>query len=164
MADWTSAALHLLAQDLVEDEVITRLVASGCPPDRAEKLVAFLPLACGRILLADMGITFSPTFRAVDRDGRVGAPQKLSADPEWKLAQSLIDTAKAERLAAHRTAGVRSAEFDAVNKALLNGSKPADLVGSDPIFLLSETSIVRDATKRPWWAFWRRLDARRRTS
>jgi hypothetical protein len=129
MQDWIETAFDLLQQDLGEEGVITRLAEMGCSSARAEKLVCFLPLACGRTLLADSGITFSSAFRRLREDGTVGEPTPLAADADWVAIEQWLATHKKTRPDAVRVVGMQSAEFDAINKALFGGSKLSNLVG-----------------------------------
>jgi hypothetical protein len=153
---WLKAAFDLLRQPLAESEVVDRLVATGCAEPAAEKLVAFLPLACGRALLSESGVTFSPMFRSMRADGTIGEPQRLSEAAHWNLITAFVAAQQVAEPAALRLVGIRSAEFDAINKAVANGSRMADLVGSDPIFLLLTSESAHEAPAKPWWAFWRR--------
>ena len=155
MGNSVEAAFHLLQQDLGEEAVIARLAAMGCPMARAEKLVCFLPLACGRIVLADTGIAFSSAFRCMGDDGSMSEPRRLAADADWVAVERWLATNKNRHADAVRVVGMRSAEFDAINKALFGGSKLSDLVGSDPIFRMTYQT-PDERTKRPWWAFWGR--------
>src|SRR6266480_7815255 len=113
---WIRTAFDLLQQPLAEDDVANRLTAAGCPDAMAEKLLAFMPLACGRALLANTGVTFSETFRGMDKDGTVGGSQRLSADPHWNEIETFVAAQRTAKPEAVRVIGMRSAEFDAINK------------------------------------------------
>lgn len=156
MRDWIRPAFDLLQQDLGEQGVITQLTAMGCPEAKAEKLVCFLPLACGRALLADHGIAFSAKFRRMDADGSIGEPIPLASDTDWIAIERWLGTRQALGRDAMRIVGTRSAEFDAVNKALSRGSKASNLVGADPIFRFDDQPAEPEGRKSPSWAFWRR--------
>ena len=158
---WIEAAFDLLQQPLAESDIADRLTRTGCSQAIAEKLLAFLPLACGRALLANTGVQSSEMFRGMSEDGTVGGPQPLSADPYWSAITTFVAAQRMAKPEAVRVVGTRSAEFDAISKALANGSKLADLVGSDPIFLFVAPSVApnkpRAEPATPWWAFWRRI-------
>jgi hypothetical protein len=161
MADeWLQAAFDLLQQRLDDDEIVERLTSAGCPAVAAYKLVAFLPLCCGRALMANTGVTFSPMFRGARADGTVGGPQLLLADPYWNDVEPFVADQCRARFEAVRAIGMRSAEFRAVNKAAWAGSQLEDLVGADPVFAFIEPEVVpkrsRSVRAAPWWAFWRR--------
>jgi hypothetical protein len=155
MQEWITRTFDLLCQDLQDGEVANHLKSAGCSPIIAEKIVAFLPLACGRAILAGTGVSFSAAFRCMGEDGTLSEPQSLSSEPLWSMIQEFIATQRTAKPDGFSLVARRSAEFDAVNKAALNGSKLADLVGSDPIFLFVEPTIEPKNKKVPWWAFWR---------
>ena len=150
------AAFDLLQQPLTDREIVDRLLGAACSRLEAEKLVAFVPTACGRVLLSEMGVSFPDTYTGMREDGSVGEPQRLSSDPDWNAIQRFVTAQKAANLGAIRLVGTRSAEFDAANKAIQKGSSPADLVGSGPVFLFIEPSPQSQYPRTPWWAFWRR--------
>jgi len=153
---WIEKAYVLLQQDISDGDVAARLETTGCPPQLAEKLVAFLPLACGRLLLAGSGVVLSRSFRPMNRDGSVGGPRKLESDPCWLEIEAFLPRGSTVMREAIGIVGRRSAELDAANKAAARGSRLADLVGAEPIFLFVEP--VEDPPRQisPWWAFWRR--------
>lgn len=154
--DWIRTAFDLLTHDLSDGEVAARLKTTRCPPQLAEKLVAFLPLACGRLLLAGTGVTLSPSFRTMNNDGSVGNPRELASDPCWQRIEAFLTEQKAVARDAIGIVGQRSAELGAVNKAAMRGSRLADLVGAEPIFLFLEPEEDPRGQPSPWWAFWRR--------
>jgi hypothetical protein len=154
--NWTQSAFALLQQEHTDGEVASRLISAGCLPAVAEKLVAFIPLACGRTVLEDLGVKLSGSYRGMDQAGIVGGPQELASDPQWNAVAQFIAAQKSAGPDAVGLVAARSAEFDAVNKAMLNGSKPSNLVGSDPILLFLDPGSPSQIPKKPWWAFWRR--------
>jgi hypothetical protein len=130
--DWINHALNLLSLQFKESEVVSRLVSEGCDAAIAEKLVAFLPLACGRRVI--VGVSFPPLYRVMGEDHLVRGPFKLSSELWWRNVETFLD-ARGESMAdAIDTVGRRSSEFDAVNKALAKGSRLSDLVAAEPIF------------------------------
>lgn len=154
--NWTETVFRLLQEQLADGDVVSRAVSAGCPQAIAETLVAFLPLACGRVLLDGTGVVVSRKYRVMSPCGEVGEPRSLAADPHWIAIMNFVERQRVQAPAAVRVVGMRSAEFDAVNKAALNGSKLTDLVCADPIFLVMQTSVRSRDLQRPWWAFWRR--------
>jgi hypothetical protein len=158
--EWIRAAFDLLQTPLAEHDVVEHLISAGCPAVTAYKLVALVPLACGRALMADTGVVFSTNFRGMSADGTVGGPQLLAAEPYWSLIEAFVAAESRARPDAVRAIGMCSAEFHAVNKAALDGSRLEDLVGGPPIFHFVEPEVAPErpqpVTAAPWWAFWRR--------
>jgi len=151
--DWTRVAFDLLAQPLADGEVVERLVEAGCPEEVARKLVGFIPTACGRVVLSRLGVAFSDNYRGTYDDGSLGAPQRLRADPSWNAAAQFVAALNARDPVAVHDVGTRSAEYNAVEKAVADGGHPADLVCVELVL-----HFVAPAAHRPvpWWAFWRR--------
>lgn len=152
---WLGTAFDLLGQPLADGVIVERLVAAGCPAQTANKLVAFVPTACGRMLLGRLGVAFPDTYRGMLDDGSIGPPQRFDADRDWMPTRNfLIRQHMGSPAAVHRI-GMRSAEFDAINQAIANGARPADLVCADLIF-----AFVAPAEKprrfRSLLSFWRR--------
>src|SRR5262245_47427110 len=156
MQDWIETAFDLLQQELAEEDIITRLADMGCSKAKAEKLVCFLPLACGRASLADSGVSFSSLFRGMDENGTIGEPSPLAADMRWVAIERWLSSQQSVQQDAVRAVGSRSAEVDAVNKALLAGSNASNLVGSDAIFRFFYQTADAEGQRAPRWAFWRR--------
>jgi hypothetical protein len=152
MRIWIEAVFNMLQQGEIDGSHIDQLSELGCPRATADKLLTLLPLACGRALLADTGVRFSPMYRCMSENGTAGEPASLSEDACWIAIDEWLATHKQSRWDAVRMVGTQSAEFDAINKALLNGSKLSDLAGSDPIFSWPNAEPRRSSL----WSFWRK--------
>jgi Family of unknown function (DUF6348) len=103
--------------DLDDDEIVARLESQGVSAWLAERLVAFLPMAYGRVILRDCH--FEPTFV----DGSVTRP--LDGDPVWRAVWARAQQATREEA---QRIGLRSAAVNAANKLLHEGSQLADLM------------------------------------
>ena len=159
MTDWVGTAFELFKQQREDIDILRSLLSAGCPRDLAEKLLVFIPHACGRAILADTGIAFPKSYRCLQPDDTLGPQLWFASDADWVS----IERAIAARQPAERDAialiGMRSAEFDAINQALHNGSQLANLVPSEPIFIFTDASglagVAGKTKAKPWWAFWR---------
>jgi hypothetical protein len=107
--------------------------------DLAARLVEFLPLAYGRLVLGDSGILFSEAFDRVLLDGRISR-KGLSSEPLWDL---VVEFARNE--ANHGVSGKdlisvagRSAEFQAANELLQQGAKLEDVAFTSPVLFWPE--------------------------
>ncbi|HST60163.1 MAG TPA: hypothetical protein VLK84_15765 [Longimicrobium sp.] len=145
------------------------IVRAGVPPAVAAEVVAFMPIAFGRVLLDGMGIEFSPEYStpASAAEGRTAG--MITEHPMYVAAymtasgmfsrqaggDSLVNTA------------VWSAEFSAVNQALHAGSNAADLVTGPPLIIGLDGAGPADSVDsgqaknaadakagRPWWRVW----------
>jgi hypothetical protein len=152
MRIWIEAVFNMLRQGEIHGSHIDQLSKLGCPRPTADKLLTFLPLACGRALLADTGVKFSPIYRCMNENGTVGEPSSLSEDSCWVAIDGWLNAYKERQWDSVRIVGTQSAEFDAINKALLNGSKLSDLAGSNPIFSWPNA----EPRRRSPWSFWRK--------
>jgi hypothetical protein len=154
MQHWVERTFKLFEQDRTEHEIADELVAAGCEVTTADKLVVFVPLACGRVSLADTGVSLSASFRPMGSDGRVGEPQSLLADPVWIAVQEYVGAQSKANSHSVEILALRGSEFEAFRKARSKGSAPANLVFSDPLILLTEWNDA-PMKKASWWQFWR---------
>lgn len=123
-----------------DEEILRRLVATGCQRVMAARLVEFVSMAYCRVLLADSGVRFSDSFQRKLGDGSRSASRLLEEEPLWT---EVLSFAKAERrtgatgkellvVAAH------SSEFGAVNQLANQGSKLEDIVLTSIVFQWSD--------------------------
>jgi hypothetical protein len=93
-------------------------------------------------------MTFSPEFRRLNSRGETVETGRLEQQAYFaaasRIAASYIGSPGFKFLA------LSSAEFNAVNTALLAGSKPEDLVIGPPTLMSQEASPI----PKPWWRFW----------
>jgi hypothetical protein len=113
-----------------DEEVFRKLVGTGVEPQYAARLVEFLPMAYARLLLAEGGTRFSDMFQRMTPSGDPTVERPLSSESVW---EEVVSFAKAEagrgvsKKDLLAVAG-RSAELDAANQLLKQGSKLEDLV------------------------------------
>ena len=123
-----------------DEEIVRKLVATGCDRLMAARLIEFVPMAYCRLLLADLGVRFSGCFQRKLADGRISAEQRLAANPLWAEAVSFAEAEKKTGVTgkALLVVAARSAEFDAANQLANQGSKLEDLVLMPTVFQWSE--------------------------
>jgi hypothetical protein len=131
---WAIAAY--MSNREASDADVAALLAEGFPRGLATRAVAFLPIAFGRRLLRGL-VQLTDTFIIDEREAR------FDSEPMYALAQKLAESAGREQI---ERIGLRSAEVNAVNKALQAGHKPGDLEMSPPIFLTIEGPTTGGAT------------------
>jgi hypothetical protein len=128
-------AIAFMREQKGEVQICRDLSAVGVDASTAARLVEFLPLVYFRVLMANSGVRFSGAYRRVRPDGTKSPPILFSSEPLWN---QVMEFAEAEvRRGAHRQqllviAG-RSAECEAVNKLLNQGSKLADVGLTEPL-------------------------------
>jgi hypothetical protein len=119
-----------------EDNIVQDLISSGIPFVEAEKLVALVPLAFGRILIFHMGrVTFSQNAILETTRG-MARPIDLRLEPIFthalKLAGAIYHQGPRELFASTASS---SAEVGCVNELLHSGGGVEDLVFTEPRFL-----------------------------
>ena len=142
------------------------IVRSGVPPSVAADVIAFMPLAFGRVLLDGMGIEFSSEYAtpASAAEGRtVGSlvEHPMYAGAHMMASGMLARQADGDALV---STALWSSEFSAVNQALHAGSSTSDLVAGPPVIIglagpesaaPAAAADAGDAKRaRPWWRFW----------
>ncbi len=146
------------------------LESRGAPHALAVRTYLFMQLAWARAFLDGMGITFSPDYLLIDKDGNVVETGKLAEEPSYLVARSLADRYRSSP--AFKNIVFTAADFKAVNSALMSGSKPENLVIAPAVIALEsltpegalrmkdilqkygETPQSDPAPKKPWWRIW----------
>lgn len=102
-----------------DDIVMARLEDAGVERWLVERLLVFLPLAFGRVVLGRLGARASDEFV----DG--STPRLLADEPLFTAASMRAEDADAAEL---KRIGIRSSELQWLNSMLFAGSQPEDLV------------------------------------
>src|SRR5262245_20392501 len=68
------------------------LLGLGCSAGKAEVLADYIPSACGRAFLREIGAVPSDTFQRRNKDGSWGPPRRLSDDPLWMRVEQFAET------------------------------------------------------------------------
>ena len=127
--------LDLLARDAEPSgfDFEKALLGLGSSPARAELLADYIPSACGRAFLREIGAIPSETYQRPTEDGSFGPPQRFSDDPMWRSVENFVESLRTASTLSRRQfslAALHSAEMSAVNKAMNTGKTLADLRGS----------------------------------
>ena len=117
-------ATYLAHPQTDDDEIRAFLERAGVEEWLAARLVAFLPVALGRVVLT--GATMADTLND-------GVERPLADEPVFGAAQERARRASRQEI---EVIGLRSSEVHAVNAALQHGSRLEDLVLS-PVTLVS---------------------------
>jgi hypothetical protein len=121
--------------DLSDNEIYDAMVQAGVPNVLAGRAFKFTQIAWGRLSLSGMNIRFSPDYACLNAGGDIVETGLLDNESCYiiakKLAGKYVDTPAYQRLA------LTSAEVNAVNNALKDGSKPENLRAA-PAFLFNE--------------------------
>lgn len=131
------AAFHIFLEIVVgnpqlkDGQVDHEMVRRGVEVGLAEDCVTFGPMAWGRDVIEQLGVSCSPTFLLHSLTD--GSEQYLPLANEFVFAwaRALIGMYRTpERNEVFKLVAVRSAELGAVNKALNNGATEASLRGA----------------------------------
>jgi hypothetical protein len=160
--------------DFSEDDIYEAMAQRNIPFGFADRAFKFTQIACGRVFLNGMGIKFSPDYFCLDAWGNILDSGELSENTYFIAALQSIP--KSFSVNAFKWFAMTGAEFNAVNSALNNGSKPEDLTTASPILFmefpteeglqrsrqlitesitrLKESDVKNSARSKPWWRFW----------
>jgi hypothetical protein len=96
----------------------------GCDRVLAETLADYLPSACGRVFLVELGAIPPDTYTRMYPDGTSSEPIKFADDPIWREVDAFVEklrTASAESRKLLSLAGLYSSEVSTVNNAVRAG-------------------------------------------
>lgn len=134
----SSIPIFLKHQNADEEEILNDLINEGITEETALLIIEFVPLAFGRVFLANLGAKLEDRYiRYVFENGKTieKASGKLTAEPVYKQAAKLARSKyepggnlSEEFVAVSR----RSAEVKAIMELVGKGSKPEDVVLTPP--------------------------------
>src|SRR5437870_1422958 len=108
MNKWIETAFELFKQNTSDDETFHQLLATDCERRLAERLLCFIPLACGRIVLGDLGVEFPGEYASFQADGEIGPARSLRSDPDWIAIDSFLTARRQTEADAIALIGMRS--------------------------------------------------------
>ena len=138
-----AVALLRANPDASMEEVYKQLVKSGTKADLAARLIEFLPVVYGRIILSTIGVRLSDKFRRVLPDGTVSPERRLAEEPLW-LAATQFARAEVNRGVSPREielVGGCSCEIAAANQVLQKGGDPKNVICVPPLFCWPEAGL-----------------------
>ena len=125
---WEIGALLRLAsadEALEDGELANRLAGAGVDPKRAWRLVTFVPIAFGRVVLPEFGVETQPTY-LIRRDDGTDLRRRLRDEPEYRAAADHVVDFRS--LPGFKELASRSAEVNALSNLLNAGSEGKDAV------------------------------------
>ncbi|WP_315783576.1 hypothetical protein [Bradyrhizobium sp. SZCCHNPS1003] len=116
----------------IEKSLFEALSDLGCAPFLTEKLVDYIPSACGRAFLREVGAVPSDRYTRPNLDGSRGRPLRFADDPIWMIVEEFVETLRTspETRKQFALAARHSAEVVVLNKALNAGIRLEDIKGS----------------------------------
>jgi len=149
---------YLLSHPEADDEVVVNaLMQSGLGKYRTFELVLWVPMAFGRAVLEGLDFTLPDTFQLMSSDGQQFTRRRFSDEPVYVEAHRFAVTFVAQGFPRNDLIAIagRSAEFKAVNDALLKGSELKNLQPGEPVVSFPDpSSEPKLDANRPWWKFW----------
>jgi hypothetical protein len=148
-----------------DDAIVAELVRRDVDEALAIKLVGFVPLAFGRIVLAEMEIQAQETYRHLLANGKLSRPHKLRDEPVFEDALAVARWEQKTGLGTDvfRAVAGRSCEVSAVSEALAKGVELDALqraVFSETIVPWAESGTGpakrrREKEGKRWWQLWK---------
>jgi len=104
----------------------------GCTVELADLLSDYIPSACGRAFLRELGISVSDYYQRRLNDGSFGQQQRYDSHPLWSVIENYVEKIRvnSETRKQFSLLAKQSAELDAVNHAANAGQSLDDLKGS----------------------------------
>jgi len=145
--------------DAGDDDIVRALVARGISALDAERLIAFVPSACGRAVLGAAGAEFPDEYIVRDFGSGQEAQGRLADEPVFLAAQAFIRAHGLSSAAVQRLAA-RSAEMSAARQ--LRPAGPAHgLRFVEAVLIRLPVDSVRSPLRvspiskpKPWWRPW----------
>jgi hypothetical protein len=134
-----------------DGSLVRSLMEHGVPYVDAERLLAFVPMACGRALLAESGATFPDGYEVRDLDSGRTKKGRLSNEPVFVAAQSVV-AQRGTSDAQVRAAAARSAEMHVARQLLRPGETASNIRFTESVLLRLPLEAVTSI--RPWWRPW----------
>lgn len=146
--DLALPAFHLIPPGK-ESELRVVLRSNRVPDEIMDDIIAFVPLAYGRVLLDGTGAQLSPDYKTMDSRGETRNAGRLMDHPVFAAAHRSASELVARQSLGEMvvSAALWSSEFRAFHEATNAGSDPGDLVGEPPV-------IATGKEPRPWWKLW----------
>lgn len=123
-----------------DEDIGDVLARAGSAPAEVQALLAFVPMAFGRVALKDLPVRFSDTAILRESPDDEGREVRLSQEDVFAIATQLaIGALDQDGLTQDQFLAVamRSAEVHAINQAVLEGADAQDLVVSPPVVRLA---------------------------
>lgn len=122
-----------------EDDFAELLGTRGVPAHDARLVVALVPLAFGRVMVARLQLDFAPTAVLSSRERGERRSIPLDYDPIFAEATRLAERARRRGTLSreqYMAIALRSPEIRTLNQALEAGANSQDLVWSQPIIMV----------------------------
>jgi len=105
-------------------------------------------MAYCRLILGASGARFSDAFRRILPDGSISSERLLSSEPLWTTATAFANAELEQGVAAADllVLAARSAEFDAANTLLNQGSQLKNLAFDPPLLLWPAEASESEST------------------
>jgi hypothetical protein len=137
-----------------DEELREQLYDQGIEPSLARACVIFVPMAWGRLILKDLGMTPPETFIEHDRSNGQQVEKKYADQMEFVWAKTIAGLywQSPEYSPVCQLIATRSAEIDAVNNALNGGITEEQLRETE--FAPTKLYLGEPERKSKWWKFW----------
>lgn len=140
--EWVNGAVACMIEmaGRPDEDIADVLGRGGSTPAEVQALLAFVPMAFGRVALRELPVRFSDMAIVRERPDDVGREVHLSEEEVFTIATRVAIRALAQDGLTQDqflAVAMRSAEVHAINQAVLGGADAKDLVVSPPIIRLA---------------------------
>lgn len=156
--------------NLKDEDLLDIFIKKGFPPDIARKIVVFMPLAFGRVMMNELKVETSDEFEYFRKKGTFTDKQRRKLNNIAIYREAFVIASRMSQSDDEDFWAVagRSAEINAVNHLKAQGSKPHNIVLT-PMLTMWEleeepppnyTDSIQAAKPQPtsnknWWEFWK---------
>lgn len=132
----------------------TAMHATKMPKRHAERILEFMPIAFGRVLMKDSGVEFQSSYERRKPGSTKGKEFSFAKNDTYKasLAYGQRQQQSSSGLPRINAVAVRSPEIKAIEEMVNSGVKPENIVLSNPVFGWSKKPENPD--DKAWWQVW----------
>lgn len=130
-----AAAAFFRNPKLEDDALVSGLIAFGADPLTAERIVQFLPIAFGRLFLEPYSPNFNNEFLLRNLESGREARGRFTEDSIFQACLAVGRNRSRDDLS---VVARISAEVNAIEKLIAEGSNPGDVVYTELVFVTHE--------------------------
>lgn len=164
--------IFLQYRSLEDEDLLEVFIKKGFAPSIARKIIVFMPMAFGRIIIKDLRVETSDEFEVVERKDNSSHKQRRKLNDveiyreSFKMASAMsVEETMDETFL---VVAYRSAEVNAVNQMKMEGVDPENTVFTSMATMWEideeppqnnteshQTNHIEETQSKNWWEFWK---------